>query len=354
MSSMIKLNLGCKRRMLAGFDNLDKIYGWYFQDGLPQYGEASVDGITISHALMFLSVSELEKFTKEMWRVLKVGGVVRITEDDTENPLGDMYQTGCVASGPRCLTGPIMMREMLEKVGFTVYDVDRATTHFCDNSLMQAYRGGPPQRFFIEGVKNVKRIFLDVGAHVGETLAIALEDRYCFDKIYCFEPVTECCDVIRGLKERRVEVCEYGLWNENATAKIYNAKSKGASLFRDKFRNEVPFRTITLMRASDWFKQNVKREDVVYLKLNCEGAECAILDDLIKTNEYKKIDVLMVDFDVRKIPSQKHLMSEMKARLTTLNIPKIFYIDEYNLGRGTHSYFTHFWLDNSFGVNKKM
>lgn len=92
---------------------------------------------------------------KEMWRVLKIGGVVRITEDDTENPLSDMYQTGCMASGPHCLTGPKMIREMLEKAGFTVCDVDQTTTHFNDTSLMQAYRGGPPKRFFIEGVKRL-------------------------------------------------------------------------------------------------------------------------------------------------------------------------------------------------------
>lgn len=150
---MIKLNLGCKRRKLSGFDNLDKIYGWLFQDGLPQYADGTVDGITISHAIMFLTVPELKTFMKEAWRVLKTGGVIRITEDDTENPSSDMYGTGCIASGPRCLTGPKMMREILEEAGFKAYDVDRKTTHFYDESLMQAYRGGPPKRFFIEGVK---------------------------------------------------------------------------------------------------------------------------------------------------------------------------------------------------------
>lgn len=192
------------------------------------------------------------------------------------------------------------------------------------------------------------RIFLDVGAHVGETLAIALEAKYGFDKLYCFEPVTECCDVIRMLNNKRVEVCEYGLWNENCIKKIYNPKSRGASLFKDKkFRGEVGSRDIKLVKASEWFSQNLKMEDAIYLKLNCEGAECVILDDLISSGEYKKIKVLMVDFDVRKISSQRHLMGEMKAKLNNLTIPKMFYIDEYNLGKGTHSYFTHFWLDNS-------
>lgn len=191
------------------------------------------------------------------------------------------------------------------------------------------------------------KIFLDVGAHQGETLKIALEDKYNFDKLYCFEPVPKCCDLLRTFTDPRVSICEYGLWNENITRTLYGPGRKGASLFKDKFRGEVPSEDIRLVRAREWFDKYLTTEDLVYLKLNCEGAECVILDDLIKSGEYKKIAVLMVDFDVRKIPSQKHLMGEMKTQLRALPIPKMFFIDEYNLGRGTHSYFTHFWLDNS-------
>lgn len=150
---MVKLNLGSKHRKLEGFDNLDKIFGWDFQDGLPQYTDDSVDGITISHALMFLTIPEIKQFSREARRVLRTGGVVRITEDDTEAPLSSWYQAGNVKSGPRCLTGPAMMRKILEDAGFKVYDVDRTTTHFYDKSLMQAYRGGPPNVFFMEAVK---------------------------------------------------------------------------------------------------------------------------------------------------------------------------------------------------------
>lgn len=150
---MLKLNLGSKYRRLKGFDNLDKLFGWLFQDGLPQYADGIVDGITISHALMFINEEELKFFAHEMYRVLKRGGVVRITEDDTENPKSRYYGTGNIESKPNCLTGAKMMRRVLEAEGFTVYDVDRETTHFEDKSLMQAYRGGEPHRFFIEGVK---------------------------------------------------------------------------------------------------------------------------------------------------------------------------------------------------------
>jgi len=189
--------------------------------------------------------------------------------------------------------------------------------------------------------------FLDIGSHFGETALIALEKKYKFDKVYCFEPVPECCEEIKKIGDKRIEICKFGFWNKNCKKQIYNPKSKGASLYKDKFRHEVNSQEIELKKASEWFKKNIKKEDKVYLKINCEGSEIAILDDLIDSGEYKKINVLMVDFDVRKIPSQRHLMKGMKEKINKLDIPKVFFIDEYNLGRGTHSYFTHYWLDNS-------
>ncbi len=191
------------------------------------------------------------------------------------------------------------------------------------------------------------KIFLDVGAHIGETLKIALEKKYAFDKIYCFEPVPECCNKLRKFKDKRITVCEYGFWDKNKKGEIFAPQTKSASLFKEKFRGKVKSQIVKLVRASEWFKKNLKKTDRVYLKLNCEGAEIAILNDLIYSGEYKKIDVLMVDFDVRKIPSQKHLMNDMKAKLNALGIPKIFYIDEYKLGKKTHGYFTHYWLNKS-------
>jgi len=193
----------------------------------------------------------------------------------------------------------------------------------------------------------MKKVFLDIGAHHGETAKIALEKKYKFDELYCFEPVHSCCCEIKKINDKRIKICEFGFWNKNCTKKIYGAGGKGASLYRDKFRQEVKAEKIKLINVSEWFSDNVSQNDKIYLKINCEGSECVILDELISSGEYKKIDVLMVDFDVRKIPSQKHLRPIMKEKIDKLGIPKVFYVDEYNLGRGTHSYFTHYWLDNS-------
>ena len=193
------------------------------------------------------------------------------------------------------------------------------------------------------------KIFLDIGAHKGQTTKIAMEHKYKFDKIYSFEPFPECAAEIEKLSDSRVTVCNFGFWDKNCTKQLYSPGSKGASLFKDKMGENVESEKIELKKISEWFANNINKEDKVYLKINCEGSEVVILNDLVESGEYKKVDVLMVDFDVRKIPSQKHLMPRMKEKLRNLDIPipKMFFIDEYKLGSGTHSYFTHYWLDNS-------
>ena len=35
------------------------------------------------------------------------------------------------------------------------------------------------------------KVFLDVGSNRGQTVRVALEPKYEFDRIYCFEPVAE-------------------------------------------------------------------------------------------------------------------------------------------------------------------
>ena len=143
-------------------------------------------------------------------------------------------------------------------------------------------------------------------------------------------------------------VLEYGLWNKTCLMPLYNPKTLGASVFPDKWgRLATKFQDVRFVRVSDWFAEHLTIEDQVYLKLNCEGAEINILDDLIGSGQYKKIDVAMVDFDIRKVPTKRHLAREMKARMNQLGIPKIFYTDELRPGKQTHSYFTHYWLDRA-------
>lgn len=146
----MKLNLGFGDDPLEGFVNLDKRHGWRFESGLALPGK-SVAAITVSHALMYVTPEDLPYVIKEFYRVLLDDpGVLRITEDDCDNPASPRFGGHPEA---RSLTSPARTRAALEAAGFLVKDCTAAESFFEDNSLCQHLHGDPPKVFFIEGIK---------------------------------------------------------------------------------------------------------------------------------------------------------------------------------------------------------
>src|SRR6059058_4251026 len=70
-----------------------------------------------------------------------------------------------------------------------------------------------------------RSVFLDVGAHVGETLRVVLDRRYPFQRIVCFEPVRGCWVSLQRLADAHVEICEFGLGRATACLTIHGAGS---------------------------------------------------------------------------------------------------------------------------------
>ena len=170
------------------------------------------------------------------------------------------------------------------------------------------------------------KIFLDVGSNQGQTLGYIMEPthrfdrlfcKYDFEKIYCFEPVRALRTALANkFHDPRITIVAAGLWKETCEKPIYSPGTQSGSIFVDKINVDPAFSTICkFVRASDWFREHVEETDEVYVKLNCEGSEVDIIEDLLDSNEYRKITSLGVSFDVRKIPSQRHREQEIKTRL---------------------------------------
>lgn len=166
-----------------------------------------------------------------------------------------------------------------------------------------------------------KKIFLDIGAHEGETLYDILTEAYFFDEIHCFEPMAKpfakMKSLYTGQGTAKVFFHNFGLSSTTDTQEIFGAGA-GASMFSDKVDVDAALcATCSFVRASEFFQEHLKAEDLIIVKINCEGGEVPILYDLIASKEMFKADHLMVDFDARKIPSQrnapKDLMKKLKA-----------------------------------------
>jgi FkbM family methyltransferase len=189
------------------------------------------------------------------------------------------------------------------------------------------------------------KIFLDVGAHRGQTLA-AVQERD-FDRIHSFEPVAQHWAELERIAGKRTLIERFGLWNRTAAVELFDPGTKGAGMWmKDKRRPDLPVsrEMCQFKRASEWFAEHVPADSRVYLKLNCEGCECDILDDLLDSGEWAKVSHAMIDFDVRKISAMRHRQAETMERLSAYPSPRVMYSQRAMLG-DTHRARIHHWLD---------
>lgn len=173
-----------------------------------------------------------------------------------------------------------------------------------------------------------QKVFLDIGGHMGESLAAALETRWRFDRIVTFEPAPPCWPALEALADDRTEVCRFGLWTEDTTLTLHDPGEFGASIHSDKARTttavECDFRD-----AAGWFRANLSDDDLVYAKINIEGAECDLLDHLLEADQLRRVDHLAVYFDVSKVPSMAHREAETRARLDASGVPFVSADDDF-------------------------
>jgi FkbM family methyltransferase len=187
------------------------------------------------------------------------------------------------------------------------------------------------------------KVFLDVGAHEGSSLNAVRDPKYGFDRIYCFEPASGCWPALESVADSRVTVCRFGLWNATREHPLYDPGSRGASIFADKFKERPADELARFVRASDWFRENLAEGDEIYLKLNCEGAECDIAEDLLDSGELARVRSVMIDPDVRKIPSQEHRERELGERLRGAGLTNYFMERDVMVG-DTHRARVQNWL----------
>jgi hypothetical protein len=157
-----------------------------------------------------------------------------------------------------------------------------------------------PSSGFRRGGWVQRKVFIDVGGHVGETLSVAMQPKWAFDKIWVFEPTRECADALLAMADDRVDVLRAGLWNENAEMDVHDPCTLHASV--DPNASRVGHvESCVFLDAGEWMRANVSDADVVWVKVNAEASEVEILHRLIDTRQIGKIDHLVVHFDVEKV-----------------------------------------------------
>lgn len=172
-----------------------------------------------------------------------------------------------------------------------------------------------------------RKVFLDVGGHVGQTLDEVLSGKYSFDKVYCFEPMpVQYNHLVTHYTEKgkpyNLEICNFGLLNKSEPRIIYGTnEDMAASIYKEKYDvgNRDHETVCNFMEASEFYRKNLTDDDLIIMKLNCEGSEVIITDNLLDSGEIWKASNIMLDFDIRKVPGRQQEADELLNRLKEKN-----------------------------------
>jgi len=174
----------------------------------------------------------------------------------------------------------------------------------------------------------MRRIFIDVGSHHGQTIEMLLRPRFKIDHIFGFDPAPSCQKILEAkfADNPKVTIVKAGLWSRECDMELENEGSQGGTVHKDyqtTCNPEIRTAMCKFIRASDWFRDNISQDDKVFLKLNCEGSECEVVNDLLDSGEYNKVSDTLIDFDIRKSPSQRHKEDELRQKMEKMNIKNL-------------------------------
>jgi len=125
-----------------------------------------------------------------------------------------------------------------------------------------------------------RKIFIDVGGHYGETVEPVLDPIFGFDLIFSFEPIRECCDKIKEIKDDRLIIIEAGLSNSTFYGKVYNPGHVGASIYPDieiPNKNNNDFQLCQFIQASSFLKIILQLKMRYTLSLTVKVASVTLL-----------------------------------------------------------------------------
>lgn len=182
-------------------------------------------------------------------------------------------------------------------------------------------------------------IFVDVGSNIGQTLEEVTKPTYHWDSILAFEPDPVPFKIVHRAYP---DVATYavGLSDHIGIETLYGDNSNiGASIYSTKtdidssIHQQVPV----------WEASSVigPLQDVV-LKLNCEGAEVPILNNLLDTGAIDRCINIMVDFDIRRCAGFEGAEQIVRARLDAHNVP--YHLCEHVMIGATHQDRIRHWL----------
>lgn len=200
----------------------------------------------------------------------------------------------------------------------------------------------------------MQKVFLDIGAHTGETITEVSKPCYGFDRVIAFEPSPRCFAALEALAvtDERIQICRFGLADGRQLLHLHGSGDDSATTLPVSHVGESPISvdTVLLDDATSWVQDNLNLTDLIVVKLNCEGGEVAILRSWIRSGVIANFYSVMITFDIRNFPSLCHQEVELRSQLRRLGYSNCCFADDVMLGPSHGERLAH-WL-GLFGLDQ--
>ena len=143
-------------------------------------------------------------------------------------------------------------------------------------------------------------IFIDIGGHRGQALEVALNPKYGFSQYLVLEPSSGAFKFLQNFKDDKIKLYPFGLGSKQSQTYLYNSGTPGASIYIQKFKNVISEELVEIRKASDFLRPYLQNSKV-FIRINCEGSEIEIIEDLLNSKLLKSSHSFLVDFDILKI-----------------------------------------------------
>ena len=214
----------------------------------------------------------------------------------------------------------ILIRLSIKKWRYSYYNVKIINQNFKDITYRLCLGGGYGDFYslYLKGISK-KFIFLDFGSNLGIYSLIANKNPNC-NFILAFDPLPEIKKkIIKNFRLNRVKGIFYnvGIFNKNIKQKLYISKnhSGASSVIKSKKMHDH----IDVVLKNHLFLKKIiskyKNNNYV-IKIDVEGAEHAIINELEKSNILKNVHSIFIEI---RSPNLSFKKRNIKAQLNKNN-----------------------------------
>lgn len=183
------------------------------------------------------------------------------------------------------------------------------------------------------GILHNRKIFIDGGAHFGESLKL-FKEKYsdCSEyEIHMFEPHPDFLNDASSIDSNCI-IHKKAMWITDGLLDFYKGWDLSGSLMRSKTTGNLdkdnPIK-VESVDISSWILNTFNEDDHIVLKLDIEGAEYDVLEKIISTGAIKYIKTLYIEFHQDRIPEvsiDRH--NKLLADLNSFGIIPMFWDGE--------------------------